>query len=185
MLPLTLETRTSKVHITISYRASLKDVCLCDMSILTDAYTMIASTSHDALEQPCVKGNAYIENVTNDNGQCLLPLCHSAGICVVNTWYPRKTIHQWTWYSSDGTMKKVIDHILILKCWQTCINNFRVYRGAQISNTDHWLLITNIRIKLKADHSIRTKTWLDLSHLQDPQIQVTYSCSTANGFNTI
>ena len=75
------------------------------------------------------------------------------------------------WYSSNGTMRKVINHILISKCWQTCINYCTACRGAQLGNTDHWLLITNITIKIKVDHATRPETHLDMSHLQDPQFK--------------
>ena len=60
-----------------------------------------------------------------------------------------------------------------------------MYRGAQLGNTDHWLLITNIKIKLKVDHSAKPKNWLDMSHLQDPQILATYSCNIVNRLNVI
>ena len=65
------------------------------------------------------------------------------------------------------------------------MNNCRVYRGAQLDNINHWLLIISVGIKLKVDHSARPETWLDRSHLQDPHIQATYSCSIVNSFNAI
>ena len=146
MLPLMLEMRTSTMHITTSYSV-IENICPHDISIaLTDSNAMIASSSCNTLEQSCITGNTCINHITNDNREHLLLLCHSTGFCVVDTWFPRKSIHHWTWYSSDGTTKKAIDLILISKCWQTCINDCRVYRGAQLGNIDHWLLITNIKI---------------------------------------
>ena len=54
-------------------QSTIKNVSPPDISIiLADANALIASSSHDALEQLCVMGNTYIDHVTNDNGEHLL-----------------------------------------------------------------------------------------------------------------
>ena len=185
MLPQILETRTSKIHITVSYRVSSKclptwhfhwpDWCQCNY----------CTPSHDKLEQPCVTGNIYIDHVTNDNGEHLLLLCHSTRLCVTDTWYLRKSVHHWILHCSDGITKKEIIPILISKCCWTCINNCRVYRGAKLGCTDHQLLIANIWMTLKIDHCARPETKLVMSHSEDPHIWATYSSNIVNRFYAI
>ena len=69
---------------------------------------------------------------------------------VEDTHFPHKDLHKWTWYSPDGSMKKMIDHILISKCWTSTVTNCRVYRGAELGNADHRLLAATFKHKLKA-----------------------------------
>ena len=33
-------------------------------------------------------------------------------LSIVDAWFPRKKIHQWTWYSPDGKTRKALDHIM-------------------------------------------------------------------------
>ena len=49
----------------------------------------------------------------NDNGIRLLELCRSHDLYIANTYFQRKTIHQYTWYSNDGRTKKMIDYVII------------------------------------------------------------------------
>ena len=102
--------------------------------VLTDANATI-STPDPSL--PVVTGPVFIDSTTNDNGRRLLNLCRATNLCIADTWFPRKRIHHWTWYSPDGKTKKAIDHILISRRWKTAITNCRVFRGAQLANTDH------------------------------------------------
>ena len=95
--------------------------------VLTDASATITSSSFDMMSQPYIVGNAYINPVTNDSEEYLLLFCHNTGLCITDTWYICKCIHHWTWYSSDGTTRMAIDHILISHDWWSCILNCSVY----------------------------------------------------------
>ena len=64
----------------------------------------------------------------NDNGPCLLELCQSRELYTANTYFHRKTIHQYTWYSNDGCTKKMIDYVIISKHWRSLVKNCRTYR---------------------------------------------------------
>ncbi|XP_066301877.1 craniofacial development protein 2-like [Branchiostoma lanceolatum] len=122
---------------------------------------------------------------TNNNGSRLLELCRATNLCIADTWFPRKRIHHWTWYSPDGRTRKAIDHILISSRWKSFVTNCRVYRGAQLGNTDHRLLIAHMRLKLKADPSTKRQVRLDSTRLKDPQIQETFKCAITNRYNAL
>uniref|UniRef100_A0AAQ6AH14 Endonuclease/exonuclease/phosphatase domain-containing protein n=1 Tax=Amphiprion ocellaris TaxID=80972 RepID=A0AAQ6AH14_AMPOC len=102
--------------------------------ILTDANATLSSSDRST-GSPV--GTTFADRTTNDNGNRLLLLCHHNNLCVADTWFPRKRIHHWTWYSLDGRTRKALDHILISRRWKSSVTNCRVYRGAELGNTDH------------------------------------------------
>ena len=156
-----------------------------DVSIvLTDANATISADSR-GISVPPVCGNTFLDECTNDNGERLLNMCIATDHCVADTWFPRKRIHHWTWYSNDGVTRKAIDHILICRRWRSSISNCRVYRGAQLGNTDHRLLVATLRLKLKADPSNKFQPQIDIARLKDPVISYQYSCDIANRFSAL
>ncbi|KAI8493288.1 hypothetical protein Bbelb_292920 [Branchiostoma belcheri] len=102
-------------------------------------------------------------------------------------WFPGQVpwFHHWTWYSPDRKPRKVLDHILISSRWKPFVTNCRVYRGAQLGNTDHRLLIAHIRLKLKNDPSTKRKVHMDSSPLKDPLIKEIYTCAIVNRYNAL
>ena len=104
-----------------------------------------AALSRDARTNwPDVVGTTFVDRTTNDNGDRLLSFCRSTDLCIADSWFPRTQIHHWTWYSNDGFTKKAIDHIIISRRWLRCVTECRVFRGAQLGNTDHRLLCANM-----------------------------------------
>ena len=51
----------------------------------------------------------------NDNGERLLNCCITHALSVTNTWFVRKDIAKYTWYSNDGKTKKMLDYIIFSK----------------------------------------------------------------------
>jgi len=49
----------------------------------------------------------------NDNTLRLLSYCASSSLAVTGSWFRRRNIHRWSWYSNDGHTRKEIDHILV------------------------------------------------------------------------
>ncbi|KAI8496714.1 hypothetical protein Bbelb_253690 [Branchiostoma belcheri] len=152
--------------------------------VLTDANATLCQASRSASSQN-VLGPISADPSTNDNGSRLLDLCRATNMSIADSWFPRKRIHHWTWYSPDGRTRKAIDHILISARWKSCITNCRVYRGAQLANTDHRLLVAHMRMKLKADPTAKKERRIDSSQLLDPLIQEKYMCSISNRFNAL
>ena len=58
----------------------------------------------------------------------LLSFCRSTYLCTAHSWFPRKRIHHWTWYSNDGFTKKAIGHIIILRRWLRCVTKWCGFR---------------------------------------------------------
>ena len=110
----------------------------------------------------------------NDNAQHLL-LYHSIVHCVADTYLFNKNIHHWIWYSTNGCTRKAIDHIPMSQHWCS-VTSCRVFKCAQLGNTDHWLLTTCLRIKLKVERLVKGKPHSDVPCLKDPQIAATYTC---------
>ena len=85
---------------------------------------------------------------TNDNGSRLLYACNDFRIG--SSWFPRKPIHQLTWYSNDGVTRKVLDHVIISRRWFSCMTSCRVFRSAELGPSDHRLLAFSLRLRTKA-----------------------------------
>lgn len=156
--------------------------------ILTDANATFSASSregpsHQTPTQPI--GTTFADNTTNDNGKRLLLLCHSNDLCITDTWFPRKQIHHWTWYSPDGRTRKAIDHIIISRRWRSSVTNCRVFRGAQLGNTDHRLLVAQLRLKLRVDPSTRFQPCIVSSKLRDPTTASAYCRSITNAFTAL
>ena len=152
--------------------------------VLTDANATISVDPRHTI-RPAITGPVHVDTITNNNGDRLLHLCRSTNLCISDTWFPRKRIHHWTWYSPDGKTKKAIDHILISARWKSSVTNCRVFRGAQLGNTDHRMLIANLRLKLKATTPAKRIQKLDSSRFQDPAIKESYSCAISNRFSAL
>ena len=59
----------------------------------------------------------------NDDGSRLLDFCASNELRIGSSWFPRKCIHQLTWYCNDGVTRKVLDHVIISRCWFSCMTS--------------------------------------------------------------
>lgn len=153
--------------------------------VLTDGNATVSAHSRDMFHPP-VSGNSFVDLATNDNGERLLDLCSAVDHCIADTWFPRKRIHHWTWYSNDGVTRRALDHVLICRRWRSAVTNCRVYRGAQLGNTDHRMLVATLRLRLKADPSNKYQPKIEASRLRDdPELALRYNCSIANRFSAL
>ncbi|XP_042869479.1 craniofacial development protein 2-like [Penaeus japonicus] len=165
-------------------RNLIQDVPPHDITIVLSDFNATISAEACDPRQP-IPGPIFIDSFTNDNGNRLLNLCRFNNLCISDTWFPRKQIHHWTWYSPDGTTQKPNDHILISQRWRFITTNCRVYRGAEMGNTDHRLLIADMRLKLKANPTNKSQPRLNSAKLADPVMKTSYQCSISNRFNAL
>ena len=84
----------------------------------------------------------------NENGEKLVNLGETNNLAIGGSLFPHKNIHKLTWVSNDGVTINQIDHILINRKWKSSLNDVRVYRKAD-EDSDHYLLVANIKLKLK------------------------------------
>ena len=152
--------------------------------VLTDANATLSEDLHDPTLRP-VAGPVLYDSITNDNGRRLVDLCRSENLTIVDTYFPRKRIHHHTWYSPDGRTKKALDHILVSTRWKSFVTQCRVYRGAQLANTDHRLLAADLKLKLKCQRNTAHQIRLNSSKLHEPALQQAYACNISNRFNAL
>ncbi|XP_065583485.1 craniofacial development protein 2-like [Artemia franciscana] len=121
----------------------------------------------------------------NDNGLRLLELCRSHDLYITNTYFQRKTIPQYTWYSNDGRTKKMIDYVIISKRWRSLVKNCRTYRSAELGNADHRLVCADLRLRLHAQRSKRKPVAADIGKLKEPDTRQKYSIEISNSFEAL
>ena len=65
--------------------------------ILIDMNATVSSSAHHPNIMPHITGTVFADLVINDNGECLLLLCHCDDCCLADTYISCKCVHQWTW----------------------------------------------------------------------------------------
>ena len=120
-------------------------------------------------------------NTLNDNGERLVALCNANGLIVGNTFFKHKNIHKKTWRSPDGNTRNEIDFICISKRWRSSLQDVRVCRGADVSS-DHYLLTSKIKLKLKRVKTIKTLRPMATEKLKDHDISKRYHLELSNRF---
>jgi len=88
-------------------------------------------------------GNESLHQDRNDNGVRIVKLATSKNLVVESTMFPHRSIHTYTWTSSDGKTHKQIDHILIDRRWHSSILDVRSSRGADC-DTDDYLVVAKL-----------------------------------------
>jgi len=103
-----------------------------------------------------------------DNGERLLSFCNVNGLKVGGSLFRHKSIHKGTWRSPDGLTVHKIDHICVSRRWASSLQDVCVSRGADVSS-DHYLLISKFRLKLKTlkkNEASRSIVVRKLQHLE-------------------
>ncbi|XP_065557775.1 uncharacterized protein LOC136025720 [Artemia franciscana] len=121
----------------------------------------------------------------NDNVLRLLELCQSHNLYITNTYFQRKTIHQYTWYSNDRRTKKMIDYVIISKRWRSLVKICRTYRSAELGNADHRLVCADLRLRLHAQQSEQKPVTADIGKLKEPDTRKKCSIEILNRFETL
>lgn len=120
-------------------------------------------------------GKESLHSHSNDNGQRMLAFATSNGMTVSSTTFPHKDIHKVTWRSPNDVTMNQIDHVLIQARYRSTIYDVRSYRGADC-DTDHYLLIVKLRIKLKNQARVNQekRTRINLEVLRDENVRKEY-----------
>ena len=86
--------------------------------------------------------------IWNEAGQRLIEFCKENALVLANTLFQQHKRRLYTWTSPDGQHQNYIDYILCSQRWRSSIQSAKTRLGAD-SGTDHELLITKFRFKLK------------------------------------
>ena len=98
-------------------------------------------------EIPGVTGKFDI-GVQNKAGQGLRDSCQENTLVIANTLFQQHKRRLYTWTSPDGQYQNQIDYILCSQRWRNTIQSAKIRPGADCGS-DHQLLITKFRLKLK------------------------------------
>ncbi|GAA6094295.1 uncharacterized protein LOC124628743 [Tachysurus ichikawai] len=104
-------------------------------------------------------GTTFADRSTNDNAYPLLDM-------VQPRWQNQESARPYPYLS-------------------TLVTNCRVYRGAELGNTDHRLLVAHLKLKLRANRHTKTLPRLDSSLLSDPNIATDFSCAIRRTFDNL
>ena len=98
-------------------------------------------------ETPGVTGNFGL-GMWNEAGQRLIEFCQENALVIANTLFQQHKKRLYTWTSPDGQHQNQTDYILCSRRWRSSIQSTKTRSGADCGS-DHELLITKLRLKLK------------------------------------
>ena len=120
--------------------------------------------------------------IQNNNGMRLMNFCDEAGLVVGGTMFPHRDIHKGTWRSPNLMYVNQIDHIIISRRHKSFLQDVRAYRGADIGQTDHYLLIGKIKLKLKKIQRNGRKPVFDSGRLRNENVREEFRQKLEDGF---
>ena len=113
-------------------------------------------------ETPGVTGKFGL-GMWNEAGQRLVEFCQENALVVANTLFQQHKRTLYTWTSPDGQHWNQIDYILCSQRWRSFIQSAKTRPGADCGS-DHELLITKFRLKLKKIGKTARPFKYDLNH---------------------
>ena len=110
-----------------------------------------------------------------DNTDRLVGYSRNFKLRIAGSWFRRKSIHRYSWYSADGVTRKEIDHILVSTRWRS-LQSCRVYRGFEFSS-DHRLVVARLKIHIKKPKVSREQRSckFDAGSLRKPEVRERFS----------
>ena len=104
-------------------------------------------------ETPGVTGK-FALGIRNEAGQRLIEFCQENALVITNTLFQQHKRRLYTWTSPDGQHRNQIDNILCSQRWRSSIESAKTRQGDDCGS-DHELLITKFRLKLKKSRPFR------------------------------
>ena len=121
----------------------------------------------------------------NDNGERFVEFCASNQLVIGGSIFQHKQIHKITWVSPDAVTENQIDHVCINKKFRRSLQDVRARRGADIAS-DHHLIVSKIKLKLKKDNSRQNKTTrYDTSLLKNTPVRDEFNIKLQNRFQVL
>ena len=112
----------------------------------------------------------------NEARQRLIEFCQENALIIANALFQQHKRRLYTWTSPDGQHRNQIDYILCSQRWRSSIQSTKTRPGADC-DSDHELLITKFRLKLKKVRKITRPCRYDLN-----QIPYDYTVEVRNRF---
>ena len=129
-----------------------------------------------------VVGNHLLRGQTSENGERHISFASVNELCITNTFFPHKQIHQTTWYPPDVRAKpSTKDFVLVKQRLQPSVLDTQVYRGANL-DSDHCLVIVSLRPKLAKKRKQQQRKGFD-AELQQVDQRAEYLQSIRRSFD--
>ena len=112
----------------------------------------------------------------NEAGQRLIEFCQEKALVRANTLFQQHKRRLYTWTSQDSPHQNQIDYIICSQRWRSSIQSTKTRPRADCGS-DHELLITKLRLKLKKVGKTTTPFRHDLN-----QIPYDYTVEVRNRF---
>lgn len=124
----------------------------------------------------------------NDRGDRLIQFCQETDSVIMNTFFQLPPRRLYTWKSPADSPQKVIrnqiDFIIINKRYQNSVKSVKTYPGADILS-DHNLLLSKIKIRLKKTRKRNPQKRLDTQRLKDNTTRMEVKEELNNNINSI
>ena len=91
--------------------------------------------------------NGYSDSDSNVQGRLLLNFCASGSLSIMNTFFPHKDIHKYTWYrlGDSAIPKPLIDFFVVLNYLRKNVMEMCMKRGAELL-IDHHLVVCKLQL---------------------------------------
>ena len=123
-------------------------------------------------ETPGVTGKFGL-GVQYEAGKRITQFCQENTLVIVNTLFQQHKRRLYTWTSPDGQHRNQTDYILCSQRWRCSIQSAKTRLGADYGS-DHELLISKFRLKLKKEGKITRSLRYDLNQTPyDYTVEVT------------
>ena len=124
----------------------------------------------------------------NKNGRCLLQLCTTNGLCIMNSFFQHKRIYKYTWYGDSLRQRSLIDFCIVSADWSSTVSNCRVKRAVELS-TDHHLIVCTLETlkPLRKRKTFRTRTThrIKWESLADKEVRTAFADNIASKFKEL
>ena len=117
-----------------------------------------------------------------DNGKRLLALCMAHSLVVTDTMFQHKAAHLQIWVNpkATDTTKHQIDHTIFRRRDVKCVQDTRVFRGADV-DSDHRLMISKMQLRFhkRKKHTLHPRFQPAPLHTEEGRTAFQQSMSTA------
>ena len=131
-------------------RVAKHDIMLC-----AGDFNAILGASNEGFEE-CM-GKMGVGRAMSDNGVRFGSFCLTNDLVIGGTIFQHQKTYKTTWVSPCGKHKNQIDHIAVSRRHRNSLLDVRVRRGADVGS-DHQLVISKFRIKLKSQKKEKDRT---------------------------
>ena len=102
----------------------------------------------------------------NERGDRLVGFATANEMVITNTLFKQHRRRLYTWTSPDGNTINQTDYLCIHERWKTSVVNTKTLPGADCGS-DHELLMTSMRLKIKKTKSAEQPIRYDMIHIQE------------------